>query len=174
NSYVVVKAWFSIATVSAHSLSALKTSRIRVRFASPIERANWRSLASRTIALAIALESPTGVRKSYPARSTASRTPGMSVATTLKDRKSTRLNSSHANIYTLSLHDALPIYRFGHCARIANWRQKIVSRTVNCFTDPGNVRGHHAQTGGHAFQHAVRTALRYRTENAEIGHLQQP
>src|ERR1035437_8792329 len=25
------------------------------------------------------------------------------------DRKSTRLNSSHANIYTLSLHDALPI-----------------------------------------------------------------
>src|SRR5947209_1923268 len=26
-----------------------------------------------------------------------------------KDRKSTRLNSSHANIYTLSLHDALPI-----------------------------------------------------------------
>src|ERR1035437_9480940 len=27
------------------------------------------------------------------------------------DRKSTRLNSSHANIYTLSLHDALPICR---------------------------------------------------------------
>src|SRR3712207_4159930 len=26
-----------------------------------------------------------------------------------KDRKSTRLNSSHAEIYTLSLHDALPI-----------------------------------------------------------------
>src|ERR1035437_1514456 len=26
------------------------------------------------------------------------------------DRKSTRLNSSHADIYTLSLHDALPIY----------------------------------------------------------------
>src|SRR5947209_5457812 len=26
-----------------------------------------------------------------------------------KDRKSTRLNSSHANIYNLSLHDALPI-----------------------------------------------------------------
>src|SRR5476649_2195787 len=31
------------------------------------------------------------------------------------DRKSTRLNSSHTVIYTLSLHDALPIYsrRFG-------------------------------------------------------------
>src|SRR5947209_4285859 len=28
-----------------------------------------------------------------------------------RDRKSTRLNSSHANIYTLSLHDALPISR---------------------------------------------------------------
>src|SRR5581483_7502043 len=27
-----------------------------------------------------------------------------------EDRKSTRLNSSHANIYTLSLHDALPIF----------------------------------------------------------------
>src|ERR1035437_8159353 len=28
----------------------------------------------------------------------------------LLDRKSTRLNSSHTDIYTLSLHDALPIY----------------------------------------------------------------
>src|SRR5476649_2509674 len=28
-----------------------------------------------------------------------------------KDRKSTRLNSSHTEIYTLSLHDALPISR---------------------------------------------------------------
>src|SRR5882672_3184138 len=31
----------------------------------------------------------------------------------LKDRKSTRLNSSHTEIYTLSLHDALPILRQG-------------------------------------------------------------
>src|SRR5476649_1181020 len=30
---------------------------------------------------------------------------------TASDRKSTRLNSSHTEIYTLSLHDALPIYR---------------------------------------------------------------
>src|SRR5215204_274101 len=29
------------------------------------------------------------------------------------DRKSTRLNSSHTVIYTLSLHDALPIYEDG-------------------------------------------------------------
>src|SRR6476646_2545432 len=32
-----------------------------------------------------------------------------------RDRKSTRLNSSHTEIYTLSLHDALPISnRFRH------------------------------------------------------------
>src|SRR5476649_1175024 len=30
----------------------------------------------------------------------------------VRDRKSTRLNSSHTVIYTLSLHDALPIYLF--------------------------------------------------------------
>src|SRR5476649_2900602 len=30
------------------------------------------------------------------------------------DRKSTRLNSSHTEIYTISLHDALPIYRADH------------------------------------------------------------
>src|SRR5476649_2883656 len=33
-----------------------------------------------------------------------------SVSTSGVDRKSTRLNSSHTEIYTLSLHDALPIY----------------------------------------------------------------
>src|SRR5215218_373879 len=31
----------------------------------------------------------------------------------MRDRKSTRLNSSHTVIYTLSLHDALPIHRVG-------------------------------------------------------------
>src|SRR5476649_2234538 len=31
-------------------------------------------------------------------------------STRLPDRKSTRLNSSHTEIYTLSLHDALPIW----------------------------------------------------------------
>src|SRR5262252_2841720 len=31
-------------------------------------------------------------------------------AMSFRDRKSTRLNSSHTVIYTLSLHDALPIY----------------------------------------------------------------
>src|SRR5215211_1335478 len=32
------------------------------------------------------------------------------VASAKQDRKSTRLNSSHTEIYTLSLHDALPIF----------------------------------------------------------------
>src|ERR1035437_9764321 len=32
------------------------------------------------------------------------------IVSNFRDRKSTRLNSSHANIYTLSLHDALPIW----------------------------------------------------------------
>src|SRR5476649_1971996 len=36
------------------------------------------------------------------------------------DRKSTRLNSSHTVIYTLSLHDALPIYAFDHLAALAD------------------------------------------------------
>src|SRR5882672_1599238 len=34
---------------------------------------------------------------------------GVSVSEWSSDRKSTRLNSSHTEIYTLSLHDALPI-----------------------------------------------------------------
>src|SRR5476649_2633931 len=42
-----------------------------------------------------------------------------------QDRKSTRLNSSHTEIYTLSLHDALPIYgdagvRVGHHRHVAD------------------------------------------------------
>src|SRR5215218_7137123 len=35
------------------------------------------------------------------------------------DRKSTRLNSSHTVIYTLSLHDALPIYQHGLHGEVA-------------------------------------------------------
>src|ERR671917_572238 len=34
----------------------------------------------------------------------------MAAASFTSDRKSTRLNSSHTEIYTLSLHDALPIF----------------------------------------------------------------
>src|SRR5215204_4581014 len=35
--------------------------------------------------------------------------PGLQCSWAVRDRKSTRLNSSHTVIYTLSLHDALPI-----------------------------------------------------------------
>src|SRR5476649_1657709 len=37
-----------------------------------------------------------------------------------RDRKSTRLNSSHTEIYTLSLHDALPIYKIGLLAEMTH------------------------------------------------------
>src|ERR1044072_8338641 len=37
------------------------------------------------------------------------------------DRKSTRLNSSHTEIYTLSLHDALPIYETADENDLADW-----------------------------------------------------
>src|SRR5882672_6525774 len=40
--------------------------------------------------------------------------PTPSVPDTSTDRKSTRLNSSHTVIYTLSLHDALPIFVNAH------------------------------------------------------------
>src|SRR5476649_2380790 len=48
----------------------------------------------------------------------------------VRDRKSTRLNSSHTVIYTLSLHDALPI-SFAHddhvyAAKVVNDRGKLV------------------------------------------------
>src|SRR5882672_6680304 len=51
------------------------------------------------------------------------------------DRKSTRLNSSHTVIYTLSLHDALPIYRT--CLRAQRDRTELICRArkdaVLCF-----------------------------------------
>src|SRR5476649_2021748 len=37
----------------------------------------------------------------------------LSMSACWTDRKSTRLNSSHTEIYTLSLHDALPIWLIG-------------------------------------------------------------
>src|SRR4029453_558038 len=40
----------------------------------------------------------------------------------LQDRKSTRLNSSHTEIYTLSLHDALPILEHSGVIKIQGER----------------------------------------------------
>src|SRR5476649_245380 len=48
-----------------------------------------------------------------------------------RDRKSTRLNSSHTVIYTLSLHDALPIYvrtAFNDDRTVALWRNFLCQR----------------------------------------------
>src|ERR1044072_4240887 len=49
-----------------------------------------------------------------------------------RDRKSTRLNSSHTEIYTLSLHDALPIYlgrQLGLAAEMS-WLEEMADWTV--------------------------------------------
>src|ERR1035437_5326893 len=45
------------------------------------------------------------------------------------DRKSTRLNSSHANIYTLSLYDALPIYAL---PAQFSFRPDVTNQVVQC------------------------------------------
>src|SRR5689334_14868843 len=42
-----------------------------------------------------------------------------------RDRKSTRLNSSHSSIYTLSLHDALPIFNIS----TQDWTQTLTMKT---------------------------------------------
>src|ERR687885_560702 len=53
----------------------------------------------------------------------------------VEDRKSTRLNSSHTEIYTLSLHDALPIYAWIHrCARV---RRRAHQRAAQRFRSGG-------------------------------------
>src|SRR5215204_1297089 len=46
------------------------------------------------------------------------------------DRKSTRLNSSHTVIYTLSLHDALPIY-----PALEVERERLVARAGSVVLD---------------------------------------
>src|SRR5476649_1583567 len=44
----------------------------------------------------------------------------------MKDRKSTRLNSSHTEIYTLSLHDALPIWLGGVVLQVGKIEDRVV------------------------------------------------
>src|SRR5476649_475732 len=60
----------------------------------------------------------------------------------MTDRKSTRLNSSHTVIYTLSLHDALPIYvRLLKLTFVGlqTWRSHVLDRNqlVNGFAQRG-------------------------------------
>src|SRR5882672_153309 len=52
-----------------------------------------------------------------------------------RDRKSTRLNSSHTVIYTLSLHDALPICSFTFRMRSAARHTLAASATIAAPAD---------------------------------------
>src|SRR5882672_6319298 len=60
-----------------------------------------------------------------------------------RDRKSTRLNSSHTEIYTLSLHDALPISRDEH--RLRSFRgedaRRLAEARGRAEAEPG--QAHH-------------------------------
>src|SRR5476649_1243724 len=51
------------------------------------------------------------------------------------DRKSTRLNSSHTEIYTLSLHDALPIYALRHAGHFIGVSLRPPSRVQKIASD---------------------------------------
>src|SRR5882672_3553271 len=53
----------------------------------------------------------------------------LDVFVTESDRKSTRLNSSHTEIYTLSLHDALPIWAD---SRQVSFDNDSVTKTSGC------------------------------------------
>src|SRR5476649_2747126 len=54
-----------------------------------------------------------------------------------RDRKSTRLNSSHTEIYTLSLHDALPILPTGHAVHDVAHVVALGARLDNDAATPG-------------------------------------
>src|SRR5882672_3772499 len=62
----------------------------------------------------------------------------------MQDRKSTRLNSSHTEIYTLSLHDALPILPIASARRHVPFIAQILSvSTLRCIVlITGLARGH--------------------------------
>src|SRR5215211_1731681 len=54
-----------------------------------------------------------------------------------EDRKSTRLNSSHTVIYTLSLHDALPIFEHLRSDRRYGGSGLTVARSPTSLLPPG-------------------------------------
>src|SRR5947209_7163523 len=61
-----------------------------------------------------------------------------------RDRKSTRLNSSHANISTLSLHDALPIYGVGGRGS----RSRVVLRAHRALSRSADQASHWRRPAG--------------------------
>src|SRR5476649_1519696 len=81
------------------------------------------------------------------------------------DRKSTRLNSSHTEIYTLSLHDALPIFCCieqirvdGHAALVSQVRVRD-RRTMDLRLENGKLRSeeHTSELQSHRDLHSFPT-----------------
>src|SRR5215204_4683555 len=68
---------------------------------------------------------------------------GWTAAIIRTDRKSTRLNSSHTEIYTLSLHDALPILEVDARDVLDGRRLRHVDRLADRTGDERLDRGHH-------------------------------
>src|SRR5476649_2115154 len=81
------------------------------------------------------------------------------------DRKSTRLNSSHTVIYTLSLHDALPIFNgaehhFGrHQRHHAGWCPELVRVLLKQHAAAGGFRSeeHTSELQSHSDLHSFPT-----------------
>src|SRR5476649_505672 len=82
-----------------------------------------------------------------------------------KDRKSTRLNSSHTEIYTLSLHDALPIYLSSRSGWFAAFRHDrpegsatyVRVRLLNGYTYNKRSEEHTSELQSHRDLHSFPT-----------------
>src|SRR5215204_5969489 len=81
------------------------------------------------------------------------------------DRKSTRLNSSHTVIYTLSLHDALPIRQDPRHHRAMNDRVRHAAALIDAEDDipremariPGRSEEHTSELQSHSDLHSFPT-----------------
>src|SRR5215211_2779914 len=84
---------------------------------------------------------------------------------TKEDRKSTRLNSSHTEIYTLSLHDALPIFRgYGAHDALGCWRHfhqadagNALKLTAHALHNQGRSEEHTSELQSHRDLHSFPT-----------------
>src|ERR1044072_9418745 len=82
-----------------------------------------------------------------------------------EDRKSTRLNSSHTDIYTLSLHDALPISSTSklivgvvQCRRGCRCLDRVYRRRDHYLVDePGRSEEHTPELQSHRYLHSFPT-----------------
>src|ERR671917_505887 len=74
---------------------------------------------------------------SRPAPPTAARGRSLRCRAVVPDRKSTRLNPSHTEIYTLSLHDALPIYVTS--LPLGAWGGVVVEPAGSTYRSPGTL-----------------------------------